>query len=188
MTSASVPVSPGEATGPTQLTDATRALLADERFTAAGLLFEAADGVRDAIGDALGATVTGGTELQVLMRLARSPGARLRLADLAAQVAMSASGLTRVVDRLERDGLVQRSACPTDRRGAFAVLTDDGLAVVTDSLDDHLAAITRSFTGLLSPDQLDELLRSLRTVRDVVRPGAAAGTVEGRSCEDEPRD
>ena len=101
---------------------------------------------------------------------------------------MSASGLTRLIDRLERDGLVQRSACPTDRRGAFAVLTDDGLAVITNSLDVHLAAITASFTGLLSPDELEDLLRSLRIVRDVVRPGAAAGTVAGGSCEDEPRD
>ena len=187
MTSTSVPESL-EPTEPALLSAETRDRLADPRFTAAGLLFEAADGLRDAISEAIDGAAPGGAEMQVLMRLARSPGARLRLADLAAQVAMSASGLTRLIDRLERDGLVQRSACPTDRRGAFAVLTDQGLAVITGSLDVHLDAITASFTGLLSTDELDELLRSLRTVRDVVRPGAAAGTADGRSCEDEPRD
>ncbi len=187
MTSTSVPDSV-EPAAPSLLSDETRERLADPRFTAAGLLFEAADGLRDAISEAIDGTAPGGAEMQVLMRLARSPGTRLRLADLAAQVAMSASGLTRLIDRLERDGLVQRSACPTDRRGAFAVLTDDGLAVITNSLDVHLAAITASFTGLLSPDELEDLLGSLRTVRDVVRPGAAAGTVGDGSCEGEPRD
>jgi len=187
MTSTSVP-EPVEPAAPSRLSAETRERLADPRFTAAGLLFEAADGLRDAISEAIDGSAPAGAEMQVLMRLARSPGTRLRLADLASQVAMSASGLTRLIDRLERDGLVQRSACPTDRRGAFAVLTDEGLAVITDSLDVHLAAITASFTGVLPPDELEELLRSLRTVRDVVRPGASAGTADGRSCEGEPRD
>ena len=67
------------------------------------------------------------------------------------------------------------------------MLTDEGLAAITDSLDAHLDAITASFTGLLPPDELEGLLASLRTVRDVVRPGAAAGT-DGRCCEGQPRD
>ena len=63
---------------------------------------------------------------EVLIRLARTPGHRLRMSDLAAQTTLSASGLTRAVDRLEAAGLVERQACPEDRRSTYAVLTDAG--------------------------------------------------------------
>ena len=63
---------------------------------------------------------------EVLLRLARTPGGRLRMSDLAAQTTLTASGLTRVVDRLEDAGLVKREACPTDRRSTYAVLTAEG--------------------------------------------------------------
>ena len=62
----------------------------------------------------------------VLVRLVRSPGHRLRMTDLAAQTTLTASGLTRAVDRLEAAGLVERQACPTDRRSTFAVLSREG--------------------------------------------------------------
>ena len=71
---------------------------------------------------------------EVLLRLARTPGHRLRMSDLAAQTTLSASGLTRVVDRLEAAGLVTRAACPSDRRGSFAVLTGAGEARILDAV------------------------------------------------------
>ena len=62
----------------------------------------------------------------MLIRLARTPGNRLRMSDLAAQTSLTPSGLTRSVDRLEDTGLVARRVCPEDRRGSFAALTLNG--------------------------------------------------------------
>jgi len=118
----------------------------------------------------------GQVDFEVLMRLARSRGGELRMTDLAAQTGLSTSGVTRVVDRLERDGLAERRACPTDRRGAFTVITEAGLARLSAVLPEHLALIERWFTGLLAPDQLAQVLGALRVIRDAVRPEATAGT------------
>ena len=63
---------------------------------------------------------------EVLLFLADSPDGQMRMSDLADSVLLSRSGLTRLVDRLERDGLVQRRACPGDARGMNAVITDPG--------------------------------------------------------------
>ncbi|HEX8916067.1 MAG TPA: MarR family transcriptional regulator [Humisphaera sp.] len=62
----------------------------------------------------------------VLLALSRSPCGRLRLSDLADRVLFSRSGLTRLVDRIEADGLICRQRCPEDRRGQYAALTDKG--------------------------------------------------------------
>lgn len=65
----------------------------------------------------------------VLLTLKNAPDRRLRLSEVAQQVLLSRSNLTRLVDRLEKAGLLYREACPTDRRGTFAVLTEAGLAM-----------------------------------------------------------
>ncbi|MDF5753025.1 MarR family transcriptional regulator [Spongiactinospora sp. TRM90649] len=114
-------------------------------------------------------------DFETLIRLARSPGHGLRMSDLAGQTGLSTSGVTRVVDRLERDGLVRRQACATDRRASYAVLTEVGSERLAAVLPTHLDDIERWFTGLLSPEQLDALLSALRVIRDVVRPCATAG-------------
>ena len=66
-------------------------------------------------------------EYDALVQLASAPGARLRMSDLAARVLLSRSGVTRLVDRLERQGLVRRESCGSDARGAFAALTPAGV-------------------------------------------------------------
>lgn len=147
----------------------------DPRLTAMGLLAETFVGLQAKIMPALAAAGLSVTDFDVLLRLARSPGRQLRMTDLAAQACLSTSGVTRVVDRLENRGLVGRQVCPSDRRGAFAVLTDDGLRLVTGVVRAHVHDIDRWFTGLLDPDQLDALLGALRILRDEVRPGATAG-------------
>ena len=63
---------------------------------------------------------------EVLLFLADSPEGRVRMSELADSVLLSRSGLTRLVDRLERDGLVRRESCPSDLRGFNAVITDEG--------------------------------------------------------------
>lgn len=119
--------------------------------------------------------LSGVPDFDTLIRLARSPGQRLRMTDLAAQTSLSTSGLTRVVDRLERNDLVYREACPADRRSSLAVLTQGGADRLSAVLPELLDSIERWFTGLLTAEQLDGLLAALHIVRDTVRPGAAAG-------------
>lgn len=66
------------------------------------------------------------TWYEVLYRLASAPDASLRMQDLAERLVFSRSGVTRLIDRLGRAGLVERASCPSDRRGMYAVLTDSG--------------------------------------------------------------
>jgi DNA-binding MarR family transcriptional regulator len=98
------------------------------------------------------------------------------MSDLADQTGLSTSGITRVVDRLERDGLVLRQTCASDRRGYWAALTATGEQRIDAVVAGHLALIDQYFTGRLTRSQLDALTQALRAVRDVVRPGAVAGT------------
>jgi len=147
----------------------------DPRITAMGLLAEAYGGLAARTAEQLAEHDLSGIEFELLLRLARSPEHRLRMTDLATQGQLTTSGVTRVVDRLERDGLVERTACVTDRRASYAVITKAGLTRLGKVLPGHLAVIERWFTGQLTCDQLNQLLAGLRTVRDAVRPGAASG-------------
>ena len=150
--------------------------LNDPRFTAIGLLSEAYTGLTNRFATQLEEHRLSAVEFEVLMRLARSPESRLRMTDLAGQTSLSTSGVTRVVDRMERDGLVRREACPHDRRSSYAVTTEAGKQRLEEVLPGHLALIQQWFIGLLTPAQLDDLLRSLRIVRDAVNPCATAGS------------
>lgn len=151
------------------------AIFDDPRLTAMGLLAETYAGLQAKVMPTITAAGLSLTDFDVLLRLARSDGRRLRMSDLAAQTALSTSGVTRVVDRLENHGLAAREACPSDRRGAYAVLTGEGGRLMAGLLSGHLRDIDRWFTGLLSPGQLSALLGALRILRDQVRPGATAG-------------
>lgn len=100
----------------------------------------------------------------VLVQLVEAPERRLRMTDLAERVLLSRSGLTRLVDRLEREGLVSREACPSDARGLFAVLTPTGLARLRAASPTHLRGVEEYATGRLAPEellQLDALLAKL---------------------------
>lgn len=147
----------------------------DPRITAIGLFAEAWSGLTTRFASQLDRHGLSMVEFEVLLRLARSAGRWLRMTDLAAQTSLSTSGITRVVDRLERDGLVAREACPTDRRSSHAVLTATGLARLDAAMPGHLQIIEQWFTGQLTAEQLDRLLEGLRRVRDAVHPGATAG-------------
>lgn len=149
--------------------------LDDPRLTAMGLLVEVFEGVTERLDAVHASQGLSGNDFDTLIRLARSPGQQLRMTDLALQTSLSTSGITRVVDRLERKGLVRREACPHDRRSFMAVLTDEGSERVHATLPPLLETIERWLTGPLSAEQLDAMMNGLRTVRDTVRPGAAAG-------------
>ncbi|GAA0563886.1 MarR family transcriptional regulator [Paractinoplanes ferrugineus] len=150
--------------------------LDDPRFTAVGLFAEAYTGLTARFAAQFEEHRLSAVEFEVLMRLARSPGSRLRMTDLAGQTSLSTSGVTRVVDRMDRDGLVCREACPSDRRSSYAVITPAGRTRLDEVLPGHLALVQQWFIGQLAPEQLTGMLESLRTIRDAVNPCATAGS------------
>ncbi|MFF4771930.1 MarR family winged helix-turn-helix transcriptional regulator [Microtetraspora fusca] len=155
----------------------------DPRLTAMGLLAEVMAGISEKMSPALAGAGLSDVEFETLIRLARSPEHGLRMSDLAAQTSLSTSGITRVVDRLERENLVVRRACHSDRRASYAVLTDEGRQRLLGVLPQHLDDIETWFTGLLPPEQLADFLSTLRLIRDVVRPCATAGVTEPAKVE-----
>jgi len=155
----------------------------DPRITALGLFAEVNVGLNARLAEQVARYGLAPIEFEVLIRLVRSPRGSLRMTDLSAQTSLTSSGITRLVDRLERDGLVHRDACPTDRRSSFAVISRAGRQRVDDILPGHLQLIEDLFTGPLEPAELDCLLGALRKIRAVVRPCATAGT-EARTDSD----
>lgn len=153
------------------ITDPTP-LLADPRLTTVGLLMETHAGLRAAYEPDLEAHGLTGSAFDVLIRLARSAGRRLRMTELAGQSTLSNSGLTRVIDRLLEAGLVDRVRDLDDKRVFYATLTPTGLSRVLDALPAHLAVIDRTVVSVLEPDELATLERALRKVRAVVKPEA----------------
>ncbi|MGH3795870.1 MAG: MarR family winged helix-turn-helix transcriptional regulator [Pseudonocardiaceae bacterium] len=151
----------------------------DPRLTAMGLLIEVHEGVTARLDPVHARHGLSGNDFDTLIRLARSAEGRLRMTDLAVQTSLSTSGITRVVDRLERHGLVRREPCPIDRRSSFAVLTEEGEHRLGALLPELLDEIATCFTGVLSTEGLDALTDALRVVRDTVRPGALAGARPG---------
>jgi DNA-binding MarR family transcriptional regulator len=97
------------------------------------------------------------TSYEVLLFLADSPDGRMRMSELADSVLLSRSGLTRLVDRLERDGLLEREQCEDDARGYFAAITDRGRALFTEARRTHLAGVRERFLSRFSRDDLRTL-------------------------------
>jgi DNA-binding MarR family transcriptional regulator len=104
-------------------------------------------------------------EYAVLANLSESEDRRLRMTDLAQQLSLSPSGLTRRLDRLVREGFVARESCPTDRRSVYAALTEAGLAKLAKAAPDHVAGVRRLVVDRLDRYQLAELADVLEQVR-----------------------
>lgn len=138
----------------------------DDRITAFGLFLEAFGAVSALIERELQhAAGISGHEFGVLLRLARTPGNHLRMTDLADGAGLSTSGMTRLVDRLEAGGFVERATCPDDRRGLEAVLTSNGKKLVDKVLPAHLASLEKHISEPLC-GKLDQLLGPMRVLRD----------------------
>lgn len=93
----------------------------------------------------------------VLVQVAGAPGERMRMCELADGVLLSRSGLTRLVDRMAKDGLLERCACEDDARGSFACLTDAGRARLQEARPTHLAAVRELFLSAFSDEELGRL-------------------------------
>jgi DNA-binding MarR family transcriptional regulator len=105
----------------------------------------------------------------VLIYLRSAPGKRLRMAELADSVLLSRSGVTRLVDRLVREGLIVRDTCESDGRGSFAVLTEAGEELLARARPTHLAGVRERFLRHFSDDEL----RTLAGFWEKVLPGSA---------------
>jgi DNA-binding MarR family transcriptional regulator len=109
------------------------------------------------------------TSYEVLINLQAAPGRRRRMAELADGVLLSRSGMTRLVDRLERDGLLERDACTDDGRGTFAVLTDKGEELLSEARRTHLDGVRERFLRHFEAGEL----RTLAGFWERVLPGAS---------------
>ena len=104
------------------------------------------------------------TDYDVLIQLSQAGERRLRMSELADRLLLSRSGVTRLVDRLVADGLVERATCESDRRGQWAALTDAGLERLRAASPTHLRGVAEHFLDRLSADELRELDRMLDRV------------------------
>src|SRR3954471_2999610 len=94
---------------------------------------------------------------EVLLNLEAAPGRRRRMAELADSVLLSRSGTTRLVDRLERDGLLERDTCDSDGRGCFAVLTDRGQELLSKARATHLEGVRERFLNRFEAAELEQM-------------------------------
>lgn len=126
------------------------------------------------------------TYFEVLVNLSEAPGRSMRMSELARRSLSSPSRLSHAVARMEDLGWVRRESCPTDRRGAFAVLTDEGFRVIEAAAPGHVESIRTHFLDHLSREQVGQIReigeavsRHLRDERD-----AACDRVEAEGACD----
>lgn len=110
-----------------------------------------------------------------LLILAEAPERRLRMGRLADALTLSKSGVTRLIDRLVDDGLVERATCSTDARGAEARLTEAGLRRLRTAAPTHLRGIAEYFLATIAPDDLPEIERVMTDVARCASEAPAGG-------------
>lgn len=118
-------------------------------------------------------------DYEILVHLSESPQRRLRMSELADLTLSSRSRLSHQVDRLSDAGLVDRQPCSEDRRGAFAVLTQDGYDFLVTTAPAHVASVRAHLVDVLTPEEFDVLGRICTKVADRLRPAGPG------SCDDE---
>lgn len=106
---------------------------------------------------------------EILVRLSEAPGRVLRMSELASAADSSRSRLSHAVARLEEAGWVRRESCPTDRRGSFARLTDDGFAALDAAAPDHVESVRRHLLDRLTPEQVTQLREISEAIVDGLR-------------------
>ena len=105
-------------------------------------------------------------DYEVLLRLAGAPDRRMRRVDLAGEVLLTPSGITRLLDGLGRAGFVERGTCESDRRVVYAVLTDAGLAKVREASATHVAQIDELFAARLDSRELARIADLMERLGD----------------------
>ena len=106
------------------------------------------------------------TYYEILVALSEAPGRRLRMNQLAAVCQSSRSRLSHAVNRLEEAGWVRREPCPTDKRGALAVMTEEGFAAIEAAAPGHVEGVRRHVFDVLTPEQIRQLGEISAAIRD----------------------
>ncbi|MFI5821375.1 MarR family winged helix-turn-helix transcriptional regulator [Streptomyces rishiriensis] len=109
----------------------------------------------------------------LLVKLAECPQRRLRMTELAKHAKITRSRLSHAVARLEKNGWVRREDCPSDKRGQFAVLTDQGLETLQRAAPGHVAVVRKAVFDRLSPEQLKSLGEIMQIVAEGLQPDEA---------------
>jgi DNA-binding MarR family transcriptional regulator len=118
------------------------------------------------------------TYYAILVALSEAPDRRMRMSALADSVDGSQSRLSHAVSRLEQRGWVSRQRCPSDGRGWFAVLTDEGLAALEGAAPGHVDCVRRSVLDALTEPQQEDLYKVATTLAEHLRgtqPDSPAG-------------
>jgi DNA-binding MarR family transcriptional regulator len=108
----------------------------------------------------------------VLASLGSIEDHRSRMQELAQSVMISKSGLTRLVDRMERAGLLEREACEEDRRGTYATLTDQGRALLEGATPTYIRGVAEHFGELLADDEIATVAEVMGRIAEKARPDA----------------
>lgn len=143
-----------------------------ELITLAGLLIEASAAFERRLSTTLRNEVGIAPEaFEALLRLSRSPQGQLRMSELSRRMSITNGGTTRLMERLERDDLVQRVPSTSDGRVVYAVVTDRGRAELDRAVGPHLNDLVDIFTRRLTPADVADLERGLRALRDALIGG-----------------
>jgi DNA-binding MarR family transcriptional regulator len=105
-------------------------------------------------------------DYEILVNLSESPEHRVRMSELAHRTRQSKSRLSHQITRMESAGLVRRESCESDKRGLFAVLTEEGWGTMRKVAPHHVASVRRHFIDLMSPKELADLQQTLSAVAD----------------------
>jgi DNA-binding MarR family transcriptional regulator len=108
-------------------------------------------------------------DYEILVVLSESPEQRLRMTELAETTLLSKSRLSHQITRMEQAGLVERVECPTDRRGAYAVLTPGGLDRIKQAAPDHVDDVRAHLFSQMSREEMDVVRAVLARVADHLR-------------------
>ncbi|MER8233664.1 MarR family winged helix-turn-helix transcriptional regulator [Streptomyces sp. NPDC101490] len=106
----------------------------------------------------------------LLVQLSQAPRRRMRMTELARSAKITRSRLSHAVTRLERNGWVRRESCPSDRRGQFARLTDEGTEVLRGAAPGHVAAVRQALFDRLSAEQVAQLGTIMKVVAEGLEP------------------
>lgn len=106
-------------------------------------------------------------EYEILVHLSESERHMLRMSDLAERVRQSRSRLTHTISRMETKGLVNRVACPSDRRGVNAIMTETGYRLLVDAAPSHVESVRRALVDRVDPDDFEALGRAMEAVTRV---------------------
>lgn len=125
-------------------------------------------------------------DFSVLVQLSEHPDGRLRVLELARALRWEKSRLSHQLTRMQRRGLIERSDCAGDRRGAFVVLSDTGRATVERAAPEHVESVRRYLFDALTPQQVDDWATVSRLVVERIAESGATCAPECPGDDDAP--